>query len=192
LHWKKYSRQPFSRELFEGQWSRLSIPSLIINKQQLKGSIHPMPEIAIRPARKYDLPLIKKCVDDAFGKYIERIGKPPAPMLLDFSTQISLGRVWVAEYQGEVRGTLVIFPTEKGFYLDTIAVSPSFQGLGLGHALLQFAEQEAGRHGFTSIYLCTNVMMTENQTLYPKVGYVEYERSMEDGYDRIFYRKHLG
>ena len=150
-----------------------------------------MPEINVRPAKEADVLAIKKCVDDAFEKYTERIGKPPAAMLFDYSVYVNEGKVWVAEIQGELCGMLVLFPTEEGFYLDTIAVSPSFQGLGVGRVLLQFAEQEALRRGFKSIYLCTNVKMTENQILYPKIGYVEYARYMEDGYDRIFYRKQL-
>ena len=148
-------------------------------------------EITIRPAREKDVPAIKNCVDDAFGKYIERIGKTPAPMLLDYPAHVNEGKVWVAETKGDLCGMLVLFPTEEGFYLDTIAVSPSFQGTGVGRTLLQFAEREALRRGFTSIYLCTNAKMTENQILYPKIGYVQYAHYMEDGYDRIFYRKQL-
>ena len=151
-----------------------------------------MPEIIVRAARGEDVHEIKKCVDDAFRKYIARIGKPPAAMLFDYSDYINEDKVWVAEYQGDLCGMLVLFPDEEGFYLDTIAVNSSYQGRGVGRALLQFAEQEALRRGFSSIYLCTNVKMTENQILYPKIGYVEYERRTEDGYDRIFYRKQLG
>jgi hypothetical protein len=33
--------------------------------------------------------------------------------------------------------------------------------------------------------------MTENQVLYAKLGYVEYDRRIEDGYSRIFMRKML-
>ena len=47
------------------------------------------------------------------------------------------------------------------------------------------------RRGFRSIYLCTNSKMTENQALYPRIGYVEYERKNEAGFDRVFYRKDL-
>lgn len=61
----------------------------------------------------------------------------------------------------------------------------------MGRALLKFAEQEAGRRGFDSLYLCTNAKMTENQVLYPKIGYVEYDRRTQDGYERVFYRKPL-
>jgi hypothetical protein len=45
--------------------------------------------------------------------------------------------------------------------------------------------------GYTSIYLCTNSKMTENQVFYPRIGYVEYERKHEGGYDRVFYAKAL-
>ena len=88
-------------------------------------------------------------------------------------------------------GVLVQYETQQGFYIDTIAVDPDHQGTGVGKALLQFAEQEAIRRGYGSIYLCTNVKMTENQTFYPRIGYIEYERKLDGGYDRIFYRKQL-
>ena len=63
---------------------------------------------------------------------------------------------------------------------------------GANRALLEFAEGEALRRGYHSIYLYTNVKMTANQVLYPKIGYVAYERKFDQGYDRIFYRKKLG
>jgi hypothetical protein len=56
---------------------------------------------------------------------------------------------------------------------------------------LEFAEGEARGRGFESIYLCTNSKMTENQVLYPKIGYVEYDRRAQSGYERVFYRKRL-
>jgi GNAT superfamily N-acetyltransferase len=145
----------------------------------------------VRAAIPEDATAIGQCVCAAFEKYIERIGKPPAPMLLDYPALICADKVWVAEDQNTICGVIVLFPTDKGFYLDTIAVSPLQQGLGIGRTLLQFAEEEAARRGFKSIYLCTNVMMTENQTFYPHLGYVEYDRYVEDGYDRVFYRKQL-
>jgi hypothetical protein len=33
--------------------------------------------------------------------------------------------------------------------------------------------------------------MVENQALYSKNGYVEYERRIENGYSRVFMRKRL-
>jgi ribosomal protein S18 acetylase RimI-like enzyme len=148
-------------------------------------------QVVIRKASPNDTPLVKACIESAFDKYIERIGKPPAPMLLDFATEINANHVWLADADQMVIGVIVQYETDLGFYIDTVAVSPHFQGAGVGKALLQFAEEEAARRGYSSVYLCTNTKMTENQIFYPRLGYVEYERRFDSGYDRIFYRKQL-
>lgn len=127
----------------------------------------------------------------AFEMYIERIGKPPAPMLLDYPMLIEARSVWVAERAEEIEGVLVQFETPGGFYIDTVASSPRARGTGIGRALLQFSEREAFRRGYASVYLCPNSKMTENQVFYPSIGYVEYERKRDAGYDRVFYRKRL-
>ncbi|MGA7194906.1 MAG: GNAT family N-acetyltransferase [Anaerolineales bacterium] len=145
----------------------------------------------IREAFASDADAVKSCVFAAFDIYTERIGKPPAPMLLDFPAEIEARHVWLAESSRQVLGVLVQYETQQGFYIDTVAVDPHHQGTGIGKALLQFAEQEALRRGYDSIYLCTNAKMTENQIFYPRIGYVEYERKLDGGYDRIFYRKQL-
>ncbi|MBA2675703.1 GNAT family N-acetyltransferase [Ramlibacter sp.] len=76
---------------------------------------------------------------------------------------------------------LVQYGTAGGFYIDTVAVAPAYHGTGIGRALLEFAEAEAVRRAFTSLYLCTNSRMTENQALYSKIGYVEYDRKPQAG-----------
>ena len=148
-------------------------------------------EPVVRLATAGDTTAARACVVEAFEPYVERIGRAPAPMLLDYPTLISEGRVWVAQRSSQLEGVLVQYETPDGFYVDTVAVSARCRGTGLGRALLEFAEAEAVRRGFTSIYLCTNSKMTENQVLYPKIGYVEYDRKTEAGYDRVFYRKPL-
>jgi len=145
----------------------------------------------VRPALPGDVQGVAGCIKAAFSPYIERIGKPPAPMLLDFPEMIAAGNVWIAEIASRVVGVLVQYETEAGFYIDTVAALPELQGTGVGRALLLFAESEATRRGYDSLYLCTNVKMIENQALYPRIGYVEYERKIDQGYDRIFYRKQL-
>jgi GNAT superfamily N-acetyltransferase len=151
----------------------------------------PKPAWIIRLAQSGDADTAKECVAAAFGLYIERIGKPPGPMLADFPALIEANSVWVAEQEDKVVGVLVIYETGDGFCIDTVAVIPECQGTGVGRLLLQFAESEALRLGYESIYLYTNAKMTENQVFYPKIGYVEYDRRFDGGYDRIFYRKQL-
>lgn len=145
----------------------------------------------VRLANAGDAVAALACVVAAFEPYIERIGKPPAPMLLNYPALIDEGHVWIAELGAQVEGVLVQYETPDGFYVDTVASSPRARGTGVGRALLEFAEREALRRGFASVYLCTNSKMTENQVFYPRIGYVEYERKNEAGFDRVFYRKAL-
>lgn len=145
----------------------------------------------VRLAATGEAVAVLACVSAAFEMYIDRIGKPPAPMLLDYPKLIEERCVWVIKRTTEIEGVLVQFETPDGFYIDTVASSPGARGTGIGRALLQFAEREAIRRGFASVYLCTNSKMTENQVFYPKIGYVEYDRKRDAGYDRVFYRKSL-
>ena len=148
-------------------------------------------EPIIRAATRDDTTAIKACVVAAFEQYTVRIGKSLGPMLLDFAAEIKAGHLWLAQLRGNVIGVLVQYETESGFYIDTVAVDPKLQGIGAGKALIQFAESEAVRRGYKSIYLCTNEKMIENQAFYPRIGYIEYDRKYDGGYDRVFYVKNL-
>ena len=143
----------------------------------------------LRPARATDVDGIEACVDAAYSPYIERIGRKPGPMLEDYSKVIEERQVTVAEFNGTVAGVLVLTTTAEGFLLENVAVLPAHRGIG--KVLLQYAESEARRQGFGSLYLYTHEKMTENQRLYSKIGYVEYDRRVEHGLARIFMRKSL-
>jgi hypothetical protein len=45
--------------------------------------------------------------------------------------------------------------------------------------------------GLSEFRLVINLVMTENQTFYPRHGYTETGRRRQDGYDRVFYAKRL-
>jgi len=148
-------------------------------------------QATIRAATPADAAAVRDCIAAAFEPYIARMGKLPGPMTIDVGAEIAAGHVWVADAGEAVVGALVQYRAALGFYIDTVAVDPRLQKTGVGKALLQFAEQEALRRGFDAIYLCTNAQMTENQVFYPRIGYVEFERKHDAGYDRVFYRKRL-
>jgi len=151
----------------------------------------PRNAIRIRLATSADVQAITECVHAAYRHYVERIGKPPAPMLEDYAQVMQLRDVSVAERAGAVLGVVVLERTDEGFLLENVAVHPSSRGSGVGRLLLEFAEAEARRQGYPSIYLYTHQKMTENQALYAKIGYVEYGRRTEKGYERVFMRKWL-
>ena len=145
----------------------------------------------IRAAAPSDVAAITRCVCAAYLRHIERVGKQPWPMLQDYSNVICTSQVHVAEREGRILGVLELLVTDEGFLLDSVAVDPSAQGTGIGRQLLEFAENEARRHGFQSIYLMTNEKMTENQELYARIGYVLFDRQTVHGYSRVLMRKPL-
>jgi len=150
-----------------------------------------MPEIALRPALPSDAPGVAACVCEAYVHYIERIGRQPGPMLEDYSHVIAESIVHVATQGGRVLGAIVLKTTEEGFYVDNVAVRPSAKGIGVGRMLLQLAESEARRRGYASIYLATHELMVENRALYSRIGYVEYDHRVINGFPRVFFRKPL-
>lgn len=147
--------------------------------------------IVVRPATAGDAAGIAACVCAAYLHYIERIGKQPGPMLEDYAEVIEKRQVHVATNGSAFLGVLVLELTAEGFYLDNVAVNPDARGKGVGKLLLELAEREAQRQGYDSIYLATHEKMTENRALYLRIGYVEYDHRIVNGYPRVFFRKKL-
>jgi ribosomal protein S18 acetylase RimI-like enzyme len=150
-----------------------------------------MGELRIRAATAADVPAIVDIADQAYRHYIARMGKPPGPMLDDYSARVLEGAVSVLEEGAAIAGIIVLLPATNYMLLDNVAVSPARQGFGLGRRLLAFAEAEALRRGYHEIRLYTHQTMVENQRLYASIGYEETGRSTEAGYDRVFMYKQL-
>lgn len=147
---------------------------------------------SLRPATGPDAPYVAELVAAAYGHYVERIGILPGPMTDDYAEVIRNRQVTIAEHHGAIVGIIVLTVTDEGFLIDNVAVHPDHRGTGLGRAFLEFAEAEAERAGFDSVYLYTHEKMTENLALYTRVGYVEYDRRSQGAFALVFMRKHLG
>ena len=142
-----------------------------------------------RRATASDVAAITALVAAAFDRYVERIGTPPAPMLADHAELVARGRVWTIESDGAVAGMVVTVPRDDHLLIDTVAVAPGAAGRGLGRILLDHAEREAADCGLPEVRLSTNEAMTENIAYYPRRGYRETGRGVEDGYRRVFFAK---
>ena len=146
----------------------------------------------IRPARAEDADAVSAVAKAAFSPYIGRLGDiEPWPMHVDYAEKIGLGHTWVAEDAGTVVGLLVLEPHDDHLLLDVIGVAPGHQGTGLGHRLLDVADQQARSLGLPEVRLYTNVVMTENVAYYPRRGYVETHREQIGPYHRVFFTKVL-
>lgn len=150
-----------------------------------------MIEIEIRPALPSDLADIQSCAQSAYAKYIERMGREPAPMHADFATQIVNGWVFVATGEAGLAGYVVFYFEGDHAHIENVAVLPEFSGNGIGKRLIEHAERVAKEAGYAAVELYTNEAMTENLAMYPKLGYIEVGRRREDGFNRVFFRKQV-
>ena len=143
----------------------------------------------IREATQTDAGPVAACVCHAFIHYIADIGKQPQPMLDDYQALIAAGQVFVAVHEGAIAGVLVIGEDADGFCIETLATHPQQQGNGIGKALIAYAEAVARKNNASSIYLSTNSIMHQSQHIYRHLGFVEFDRRVVNGYNRIFMRK---
>ena len=147
--------------------------------------------LTLRLATSADVPALDSVAADAYSPYVEQIGRPPAPMTVDYEDLVAQGEVWVAQDGDTVVGLLVVEVRDEHLLVENVAVAPPIQGHGVGTALLDHAEVLAGRLGLREIHLYTNELMTQNLVFYPRRGYVEVARGVHDGYRRVYFSKTL-
>ncbi len=146
----------------------------------------------IRQAKASDEPEIRECAEQAYARYMPLIGRKPAPMVADYATQIADGEVFVAmDAQDGFQGFIVFYAEEWHILLENVAVLPRAAGRGVGKTLIHFCENAARERGLGAVRLYTNEKMTENLSIYPKLGYAEVGRRIEDGFNRVYFEKTL-
>jgi GNAT superfamily N-acetyltransferase len=142
-----------------------------------------------RKATAADLPDVREIIDAAYRMYLPRMGRPPAPMLRDYVPAVEAGTLWVTGNPPDALISLI--PVDGSLLVENVAVHPRAQGVGRGRRLMEFAEAEASRLGLARLSLYTNVVMTENQAIYARLGYRETRRETEDGYQRVYMEKNI-
>jgi GNAT superfamily N-acetyltransferase len=145
----------------------------------------------MRRAKIGDAPDLSSVAHEAYEPYVDRIGRPPAPMIADYEALIREAEVWVVEDSTGVVGLLVLIARVGYLLLDNVAVRARMQGKGVGSRLLAHAEARAAAIGVDEVRLYTNVAMTENVGYYARRGYVETGRGQQDGFERVFFAKEI-
>jgi ribosomal protein S18 acetylase RimI-like enzyme len=147
--------------------------------------------MVVRGAEPAEVPVLREIVGRAYAVYIERIGRRPAPMDDDYEAKVRHGEVFVADDDGVVAGLIVLVEHPDHLLVENVAVDPARQGTGVGRMLLAYAESRAATRGLSELRLYTNEAMTENLAFYPRLGYREVERRVEEGFRRVYYSKRL-
>lgn len=147
--------------------------------------------MTIGPARRADAGEVWAVVDSAFARYRERMEGPPAPVLADYARLAEAGRVTVAREGRRVVAVLVHEMTGRAAEIDTLAVHPAHEGRGLGSLLLDHVIDAGLAEGAHAVTLYTNAVMEEAQRFWLARGFRRTGRRVEDGYDRVYYRRCL-
>lgn len=145
----------------------------------------------LRRATPTDVPAIAALTAAAYSKYIVRMGREPQPMRTDYAHIVAAHPVWLLESAGELLGVLVLMHEPDALLIYSIAVAPQYQRQGYGRQLLAYAEAQARAAGYAHIWLYTNALMTENITLYTRLGYHETGREAFGGLTRVNFAKAL-
>ena len=147
--------------------------------------------ITIGRATINDSDALLKIAEIAYETYLPLMDKKPAPMLADFEKHISEDIVFMALTEAEeIIGYVVLQQIERQWWLDNIAVHPSYQGQGIGTKLRIEAEDYVSVLA-DRIQLYTNIVMRENISWYQRRGFTQTKQATEEGFHRLYFEKML-
>lgn len=139
-----------------------------------------MISLRVRPATERDTDAVTKIMRTAFdASYTQFM---PDECIREWSDADSfrstvlagLERGVVAEVDGETKGFLVT----KDDCIEELWVAPGSQGLGIGKALMAWAEEHIRKAGISASYLHCYEANTIAQKFYEKLGYKQSARFM--------------
>jgi ribosomal protein S18 acetylase RimI-like enzyme len=125
----------------------------------------------LRRAVASDAPAIRALAREAYAKWVPLIGREPKPMTADYAEAVRGHRIDLLHLEGALAALIETIAEADHLLIDNVAVSPAFQGRGLGRKLMAHAEQIAVSSGFGEIRLYTNKLFTQNIELYRRLGY---------------------
>src|SRR5438105_2589937 len=79
-----------------------------------------MEDPLIRAATADDVPAIADIVNQGYRRYVDRMGKPPGPMLDDYAARVSEGAASVLEEGAALAGIIVLLPRTSHLLLDNV------------------------------------------------------------------------
>jgi ribosomal protein S18 acetylase RimI-like enzyme len=125
----------------------------------------------LRQATAADAVAIRDLTRQAYAKWVPLIGREPKPMTADYQEAVARHRFDLLHIDGTLAALIETIREADHLLVENVAVSPSFQGRGLGRKLMAHAETLARELGFDTIRLYTNQRFAENIALYRRLGY---------------------
>ena len=92
-------------------------------------------------------------------------------MTADYDAAVRNHRIDLLYLDDTLAALIETIPAADHLLIENVAVSPAFQGRGLGRRLMAHAEALAASQGHREIRLYTNKMFAANVRLYETLGY---------------------
>ena len=141
-----------------------------------------------RKANSKDEDAIKQIASRAYQKYIERMGKEPAPMRPNIQKN---DIVFVCEKENKIIAFAILVIKDGNIFLENLAVEPLFQQKNVGTTFISFIENYLIKEKFDFYQLYTNEKMIENILWYQKIGFKKIREVTEKGFNRVYFQKQL-
>ena len=141
-----------------------------------------------RKANSIDEDAIKQIASRAYRKYIERMGKEPAPMRPNIQKN---DIVFVCEKENKIIAFAILVIKDGNIFLENLAVEPLLQQKNVGTAFISFIENYLIKEKFDFYQLYTNEKMIENILWYQKIGFKKIREVTEKGFNRVYFQKKL-
>jgi GNAT superfamily N-acetyltransferase len=125
----------------------------------------------LRRAVAADAAAARALVREAYAKWVFVIGREPKPMAADYDAAIRDHRIDCLCDGGRIVALIETIAEPTALLIENVAVSPAFQGRGLGRRLIAHAERLAVDIGCATIRLYTNAAFVENVAFYQRLGY---------------------
>jgi ribosomal protein S18 acetylase RimI-like enzyme len=136
----------------------------------------------LRQATPADAAAIRELTREAYAKWVPLIGREPKPMTADYGAAVLKHRFDLLYVDGALAALIETIREPDHLLVENVAVSPAFQGRGLGRRLMAHAEALAAAAGYSEIRLYTNQRFVENIELYRRLGYgVDREEDVKVG-----------
>jgi ribosomal protein S18 acetylase RimI-like enzyme len=138
--------------------------------------------LELRRALPADAAAVRALTRQAYAKWVPLIGREPKPMQADYDRAVREHRIDLA-YRGDaLAGLIETVAGADHLLIENVAVAPSWQGRGIGRALMAHAEHLAAATGYGELRLYTNQRFAENIALYLKLGFrIDREETLPTG-----------
>jgi GNAT superfamily N-acetyltransferase len=141
-----------------------------------------MTALSLRRAGAADAAAVRDLTRAAYAKWCAVIGREPKPMTADYDRAVREHIVDLALADARLAGLIEMIPAADHLLVENVAVSPDYQGRGIGRFLMAHAEATAARLGLPLIRLYTNKLFAANIRFYESLGYrLDREEAFKGG-----------